>query len=58
MQACVYSYVATCKLIHVCNVCRYVAMYQGIATRGVPIWEFWVLPIPIIFLSKCTDTDH
>ena len=30
MQACVYSYVATCKLIHVCNVCRYVAMYQGI----------------------------
>ena len=26
--------------------------------RGVPIWEFWVLPIPIIFLSKSTDTDH
>ena len=26
--------------------------------RGVPIWEFWVLPIPIMFLSKSTDTDH
>ena len=26
--------------------------------RGVPIWEFWVLPIPIIFLSESTDTDH
>ena len=26
--------------------------------RGVPIWEFWFLPIPIIFLSKSTDTDH
>ena len=21
------------------------------------MWEFWVLPIPIIFLSKSTDTD-
>ena len=20
--------------------------------------EFWVLPIPIIFLSESTDTDH
>ena len=28
------------------------------ASRGVPIWEFWVLPIPIIFLSESTDTDH
>ena len=26
--------------------------------RGELIWEFWVLTIPIIFLSKSTDTDH
>ena len=26
--------------------------------RGVPIWEFWVLLIPIMFLSESTDTDH
>ena len=26
--------------------------------RGVPIWEFWVLQIPIIFLSESTDTSY
>ena len=30
----------------------------SVMTRGVPMWEFWVLPMPIIFLSKSTDTDH
>ena len=41
MQAYVYSYVATCKLIHVCNVCSYVAMYQAIATQYniIIIWN-------------------
>ena len=29
-----------------------------VQSRGVPIWEIWVLPIPIIFLLKSTDTDH
>ena len=42
----------------------YILLYQKsnsiilLLRRGVPIWEFWVLPIPIIFLSKSTDTDH
>ena len=32
--------------------------YMFIVCRDVPIWEFWVLPIPVIFLSESTDTDH
>ena len=39
-------------------VIEYVSVGICIYIRGVPIWEFWVLPIPIIFLSESTDTDY
>ena len=35
-------------LLHICMSLLEVYQYRG----------FWVLPIPIIFLSKSTDTDH
>ena len=29
-----------------------------VVNRGVLIWQFLVVPIPIVFLPKSTDTDH
>ena len=48
------SGVCVCLSVSVCmyvRMCVYVCVY----VRGVPIWEFWVLPIPIIMLSRSTD---
>ena len=33
-------------------------IHVHIIYRGVPIWQFLVVPILIIFLPKSTDTDH
>ena len=40
------------------NITQFWSLSLIISVWGVMIWEFWVLLILIIFLSKSTDTDH
>ena len=47
---CVCLSVSVCMYV---RMCVYVCMY----VRGVPIWEFWGLPIQIILLSRSTDNQ-
>ena len=47
-----YVFIIVCVCVFVCLcVCMYVCVY----VRGVPIWGFWFLPLPIVLLSRSTD---